>query len=132
MPDSPVIETNIGEHCADERANAGFFDLPFHPSRQSHLVVLERDGTGHRLAAAQRAFLREVGDQLVGHAMRNLIRLRAMRIQPDDGADDPPDCLAAERWGRVHDDHASSELCGFEGRGHAGDASAEDADVCRQ
>ena len=90
MPDSAVVETNIGEHRADERANAGFFDLPFHPSRQSDLVVLERDGTGHRLAAAQRAFLREVGDQLVGDAMRDLVRLRAMRIQPDDGADDRP------------------------------------------
>ena len=61
--------------------------------------------------------------------MRDLIRLRSVRVEADDGADDRADGLAAERGRAVHEHDRASELRGFERRRDAGDAGAEDADV---
>ena len=52
-----------------------------------------------------------------------------VREQADDGADDRADRLATERRRRVDDHDPSSKTRGFERRGNAGDAGADDADV---
>ena len=66
-------------HRAQQGLDAGGFDLTLDPSGQPHFVVLKRDRAGHRDAAVQRAFGGEVGNEVVGDAVRDLVRLRSVR-----------------------------------------------------
>jgi hypothetical protein len=44
----------------------------------------------------------QVRDEIVGDAVRDLVRLRSVRVEADDGPDDRADGLSAERGRAVH------------------------------
>jgi hypothetical protein len=103
------------------------FDLALHPAAEPHFVVLEDDS--RMVQPLNRAFGREVVDQVIRDPVRDLIGLGPMREEADQRADDRTDGLPAERGCAIDDDDRAAEFGGLESRGDAGDAGAEDADV---
>jgi hypothetical protein len=77
----------------------------------------------------QRAARRQPSDQFVGETVPDLISVLAVRIQPNDRANDRADCLAPERRNRIREHYAASESRRFDGCRGAGDSGAEHADV---
>ena len=127
--DAAAFERDTGHHSAHDRLNTRRLHLPLHPSSQTDFVVLEGDRAGHRHAPMERPFRRQLLDQLIGDAVRQLIRMGSMGVEADDGADDRSDRLAAERRRRVDDHDAAAERRRFERRSHAGNTRTDDADV---
>src|SRR6185436_18911312 len=92
-------------------------------------VLLKRDRAGHRDAPMQRAFGRQISDEIIGDAVRDLVGLRAMRVEADEGADDRSDRLTTKRWRGIHERDSTSTLRRFERGGHASDSSTDHTDI---
>ena len=76
MPHAALVERDTGQHRADEGLDARVFDLasrssaPRRTSSYWNVIVPVIDD-----AAVERAFGRQVRDQIVGDAVRDLVRL---------------------------------------------------------
>ena len=112
--DAAAVARDAPHHRAGDRLDAGLHHRLLDPAAERHLVVHDDGGVLRIAPVMQRALGAEVAQNVVGDAVRHLIRVRAIGEEPAERADDGIDRLAAERGLAVDQRYRAAEACRFD------------------